>query len=335
MRHFPFMDVSKFQIIKEKPIDKYIVWNMHEFIEKYIDSSNKQELVNSLVELMEKADNVTSDMEWCISSDTCVATTDIRNHQINIDWFLADVWRFIITKSRNNKRGQASYSSWFDKEELENGKYRFVSNIGYNNSQWFDLTEEKKKPEPMIETEEMAEIEDKILEEGTSEESRPVGSVLNEQALKLGQVLQDYFVPSTESIEKEILAKQKCEPQGAIYTSKYKEGELFTLLNNGDIEPVQIDDAFSFEDICGDDYFEFTEMCYFASTFGVDMKRCIEVKIPMKGYTIIGRTSIENWNSKSYLNNLVCAGKGRCNGIFTIVGKNDDMIIVQFIYLRR
>lgn len=55
----------------------------------------------------------------------------------------------------------------------------------------------------------------------------------------------------------------------------------------------------------------------------------------MQGFEIIGKTSGNKWKSKSYMNNVLFAGKCRCNGLFQIVAKNENMIIVQFLYLGR
>lgn len=341
MRYFPFRNANDINAISSTPLSSNMVWKMGELIRNFITYEKRQELLNAVVELLEESTNINETYGWHISENKEVSIKDIRDaNEIYIDWLLCDVWRYIVIYSKENKHGLDSYLDWFGKVDEDDGKYHFVSNIGFNRYKEFIIKEITNEPiaEEVMQTK-TGEPNNRTVDYEKFKSDEPPyipGKILEEKILKSGQVLAEALGNAIKNLELGMVnSSEPKEPTEMLYISKYSENELFALLYNGDIEPIQIDKPFSYSDVYGNEYFEFTEECYFSSTFGGNMRRCVEVRIPMNGYEIVGRTSPENWKSQSYMNNILFAGTCRCNGIFQIISKNDNMLIVQFIYLRR
>ena len=79
--------------------------------------------------------------------------------------------------------------------------------------------------------------------------------------------------------------------------------------------------------------FELASEYCFCSSFGENGKRCIEVVCNIDGVTLTGKTSMENWISESYMNNVVSAGKYECTAWFSVISLGADGYHVQFLIL--
>lgn len=59
----------------------------------------------------------------------------------------------------------------------------------------------------------------------------------------------------------------------------------------------------------------------------------VQLKASINGIKLSGKTSPENWLSESLLNNILDVGYARCVSFFKVLGKNKNLLTVQFLII--
>lgn len=331
-RSLPIAAESSIAHVKSMARTVSLVYRVNEFINDYIKETERMWLLNALVELIECDDEIDSTDTWCIGKDTLVNKCDLRTEKtIYLDWFIADVWSYILVKSRKNKAGVNTYESW----------YAMVTNGVEDNVTQYSILLETRENIKFLEKNNSS-LASSVIEtnECRTEEIKEQSAteIISNQILKSGKVFLEGFTRALQGIADDISANEKSnqvEKGILLYDSSFTEERCLSLIDSGQIKPIEFNGLLNYDDIKEHDYIKFETDCIFYSSFDDDHMRCVDVKIKMNQFEIVGRTSNERWKSRSYRNNIVYAGKCTCSGIFEVIAKRDDMIIAQFIFLRR
>ena len=83
------------------------------------------------------------------------------------------------------------------------------------------------------------------------------------------------------------------------------------------------------------EYYKFSSFCTLKRVVNDDCTFEVEIEISLQNSTLKSETSVENWISKSNLNNLIKVGKIELEGILKILSIPNDSnnIIIQFILI--
>lgn len=316
--------------IRDLSDDFCYVKRMNSFLKSNILESQMVGLINRVVDLILK-DDIANKQKWTVSEGCVVASNSICTcEKVYADYFLWDVWKYIITSANKNKTDVSLYEEWLS-NILSQDVSDFIIKEGV-----IQLSEFEERVTTNVEIAESEEEDDVEIKEKKEEPVKTSHDIMAEQLLKSAQAMADVFGACMDNLVRTEFQKDKTSEQpddtDILYESSLMQGKLWQRLKNGTITPKLYNSEILLNEYAESEYYEFNEKCFLKTVF-IEGEKTIEVIIHANGFDIVGYTSGRNWTSDSSRNRAVGKGTHNFKGIFKVEGIDENSISVQYLYL--
>lgn len=252
-------------------------------------------LVAALIDLIESDNTILDDAQFFVQPDgSTIKKKDLRNIKtVCFPAFILGVWHYIITNVKDNTIGKETLNLLLKKQHEKRAGREFVSDIGKNSVYELEKTV-------------------KVIEYENSENSISESNIVVEEIKATNQKLP----------------KIKVTYKSDILESGHDE-DFF--LNNKDI--IELDDNTDTSMLKKNTIYLMKTTCEIevCITFGMNIQ--VKINFTVNGIKFTGLSSLENWKSKSYVNNLAYIGNYECMLWFKVINPDSKMPQVQFLMI--